>query len=706
MSSHTENVYASAQRSRFCNDRSNCRRGRYSLARLVATLAAATLMVVAVPVATLPAAETNEAVTTANERILDATRYLASDELEGRGVGTEGLKLAADYIAARFAELGLETELFDGSPFQQFEMTIGAELGETNHAELVGPAAEGDDAAATIALTLGEDFTPMGIGGSGAIDLPLVFVGYGITGKDEQYDDYEGIDVEGKAVVIMRHEPQQDNPHSAFDGTKTSRHAPFVRKIANAYEHGAAAVIFCTGEHEILKNVRRAVARHQGTLEELEQLRATFAETNNPSLGEIDEHLGEVEGLLEQIRRRGERVRSIFDPILAFNAAGSRSEGREMPVLFIRREQLNKVLNAAIEKDLSQLEAEIDEGPTPRSAELSGWRIRGEISVNRTTAAVKNVVGVLEGEGPLADETIIVGAHYDHLGWGGYGSFVPDLEEVHNGADDNASGTVALIEVARQLAGRTKPLPRRIVFIAFTGEERGLIGSARYVNEPLFPLEETVAMLNMDMVGRLDEEKLIIQGFDTASEFDAFIDVANESGGFTLTKKTGGVGPSDHASFYPRQIPVMHFFTGLHDDYHRPSDDVDKVSVDGLRRIATMVADMAVQIAEAPDRPTYQKSETEPHPMVDGDRPYFGSIPDFSKQVTGYAISGVAAGSPAEEAGLKGGDVIVRVGESRVGGLEDFDSALRKHEEGDKVPVVVQRGEEEFTFEVKMAAPR
>jgi hypothetical protein len=694
MSNHAEEV-------RPRSEWSHCHRGRFALALLVATLAPATLKF-----AIIRAAETNEAVTTANERILDATRYLASDELEGRGVGTEGLKLAADYIAARFAELGLKNELFNGSPFQQFEMTVGAELGETNHAELAGPSADGDEAASTLALTLGEDFTPMSIGGSGAVDLPLVFVGFGITGKEEQYDDYAGIDVEGKAVVILRHEPQQDNPHSVFDGTETSRHAPFVRKLANAYEHGAAAVIFCTGEHEILRNVRRAVARHQAALEELEQLRATFAATDNPSLSEIEEHLGEVESLLEQVRRRGERVRSIYDPMLAFNAAGSRSEGREMPVLFIRREQLNKALMGALGKDLSQLEAEIDEGPTPHSAELVGWRIRGEVTVNRTTAMVKNVVGVLEGEGPLAEETIIIGAHYDHLGWGGPGSFVPDLEEIHNGADDNASGTVALIEIARQLVQRKKPLPRRVVFIAFTGEERGLIGSARYVNEPLFPLEETVAMLNMDMVGRLSDEKLIVQGYDTASEFDAIIDATNEAGGFVLTKNTGGIGPSDHASFYPKQIPVMHFFTGLHDDYHRPSDDTDKVSADGLRRVATMVADVAVRIAEASERPTYQKSETKPQPSVDGDRPYFGSIPDFTQQVAGYAISGVAAGSPAEDAGLNGGDVIIRIGESRVGGLEDFDSALRKHEEGAKVPVVVQRGDEQLTFEVKLAAPR
>ncbi|MEZ6069777.1 MAG: M20/M25/M40 family metallo-hydrolase [Pirellulales bacterium] len=548
----------------------------------------------------------------ANARILDATQYLASDDLEGRGVGTEGLNLAAQYIAARFAELGLDTELFDGTPFQQFEMTVGSELGATNEVELTGPPAAGSDTATTIPLELGEDFTPMSIGGSGKFDLPLAFVGYGITGSEEMYDDYEGIDVQGKAVIILRHEPQQDNPHSVFDGTETSRHAPFVRKLANAYEHGAAAVIFCTGEHEILKDVRRALARYENTLEELDQLRTKFAATEHPSLAAIDEYLDQVGDLVEQTQRRAERVRSVYDPMLGFHAAGAGSEAREMPVLFIRREPLSKVLKATLGKDLSQLEAEIDQGPSPKSAELTGWQIAGDVSVIRTSAQVKNVIGVLEGSGPHADETIIIGAHYDHLGWGGPGSFVPDLEVVHNGADDNASGTVALIEVARQLAAREQPLPRRVVFVAFTGEERGLIGSAHYVAHPLFPLEKTVAMLNMDMVGRLNDEKLIVQGYDTASEFEADIDAANETGGFELTKNTGGIGPSDHASFYPHQIPVMHFFTGLHDDYHRPSDDADKVKIDGLRRVATMVADVAVRIAQAPERPTYQKSESKP----------------------------------------------------------------------------------------------
>jgi membrane-associated protease RseP (regulator of RpoE activity) len=303
----------------------------------------------------------------------------------------------------------------------------------------------------------------------------------------------------------------------------------------------------------------------------------------------------------------------------------------------------------------------------------------------------------------------VIGAHYDHLGYGGEGSFVPHSEEIHNGADDNASGAAALIEVARLLTERPTKLGRRVVFIAFTGEERGLFGSAQYVNQPLYPLENTVAMLNMDMVGRLRDDKLIIQGVDTATEFGPIIDKLNESAGFKLTKQPGGNGPSDHASFYPRNIPVMHYFTDLHDDYHRPSDDTEKVNFVGLERVAQLVAQSAEAIAALDSRPTYvaiAPSNSGGGPRRGGDRPYFGSIPDFAQAQPGYALSGVTKGSPAERSGLLAGDVIIKLGESKIGNLDDFDSALRKHQAGDKVPVVVRRGEQELTFEVELEKPR
>jgi hypothetical protein len=306
----------------------------------------------------------------------------------------------------------------------------------------------------------------------------------------------------------------------------------------------------------------------------------------------------------------------------------------------------------------------------------------------------------------LADETIVIGAHYDHLGFGGNGSAAPGVHEIHNGADDNGSGSTVLMEVARQLAAGKK-LPRRLVFIAFTGEERGLIGSARYVRNPLFPLDKTVAMLNLDMVGRLQDDKLIVHGTGTATEFDALVDQFAKHDAFQVTKKPSGFGPSDHSSFYGAKVPVLFFFTGTHKDYHRPSDDFEKLNIVGMRRVGQMVAEIATVLADAGERPHFLEAKgAAPELGSGGDRPYFGSIPDFAQDAPGYALSGVSKGSPAERGGLKAGDAIIQFGDSKIGNLEDFDSALRKFKAGDKVPIVVKRGAEAVKLEVTLDPPR
>ena len=300
-------------------------------------------------------------------------------------------------------------------------------------------------------MKLGEQFNPLAIGGSGKFDLPLVFVGYGITAKDDNYDDYAGIDVKDKAVIILRHEPQQANPHSVFDGTKTSPHAPFRRKVSNAYEHGAAAVIFCNDEFDVDEERRRSAQALAGGGRRASP-RKTRSSRPSPSR---PTRTG------SSTRRRCKswprtwpssptRLRRRQDPLLPFDGAGpDAAEGRNFPVLSCRRSVLDEVIKAALGTTLDKLEAEIDKGPTPHSRALDGWRAEGETSVDRQEAEVKNVVGVLEGEGPHADETIVIGAHYDHLGHGGAGSAAPGVNEIHNGADDNGSGTTVLIEVAR-----------------------------------------------------------------------------------------------------------------------------------------------------------------------------------------------------------------------------------------------------------------
>jgi hypothetical protein len=648
-------------------------------------------------------AEDNAAI---DARLSAAVKYLASDELEGRGVGTKGLNAAADYIAEQFRAIGLKTELFDGGPFQKFAMTTGSELGATNTLAITGPA-DKDGQPRKFELKLAESFTPLAIGGSGTFDLPLVFVGYGISGKEENYDDYAGLDVKGKAVVILRHEPQQANPHSAFNGTDPSEHAPFRRKVSNAVEHGAAAVILCDDQFEIDKQLTALRKRWQAAVDEIAAANERFKKIEKPTADDWQKHEATVEQLCQDIERYTDELEQARDPLLSFSGAGpGASEGRRLPVLACKRSTLDEVVQAALGKSLAELELEIDKGPTPHSQELAGWRVVGQTTINRHEVEVKNVVGVWEGEGPLADETIVIGAHYDHLGMGGEGSAAPGVTEIHNGADDNGSGTAVLIEVAREIVAQGR-LPRRIVFIAFTGEERGLVGSARYVRNPLFPLESTVAMLNLDMVGRLSEDKLIVHGTGTAAEFDSLMDKFGQQYAFRVSKKPGGFGPSDHSSFYSAKVPVLFFFTGSHKDYHRPSDDFDKLNIEGMRRIAAMVVEIATVLAKTEARPQYKEvQDSGDLARSGGDRPYFGSIPDFAGEEPGYALTGVAKGGPADRGGLKGGDVIVQFGDSKIENLEDFDSALRKFQAGDKVPVKVKRGDKEVTLEVTLDPPR
>lgn len=641
----------------------------------------------------------------AEQRLYEAVKTLASDELEGRGVGTKGLDQAADFIADQFKSLGLKTSLFDGGPFQKFMMVVATELGSPNRLALVGPSAVESPSDTERELKLGEDFNPLAIGGSGKFDVPLVFAGYGITAKDEKYDDYAGIDVEGKAVLLLRHEPEQDNPHSAFNGTDHSMHALFSRKVSNAYQHGASVVVFCNDEFDLQKNIDRRVKRWQTAIDELTVSQAKFKEVEKPTREQIEAQRQAVDKLLKEIAAQGEKLKAEYDPLLPFIGAGPGDEVRKMPVVFCRRAIIEPMVKAALGKSLTELETEIDAGPAPHSAELSGCRLNGEITVLRREAEVKNVVAVLEGEGPHADETIVVGAHYDHLGLGGEGSLAAGVKDIHNGADDNASGTAALIEVARRLASAPEKLPRRVVFIAFTGEERGLIGSARYCRDPIVPLDKTIAMLNMDMVGRLTDDKLIVQGVDTATEFAAIIDSLAGQYGFHITRQPGGFGPSDHSSFYPHKVPVMHFFTGTHSDYHRPSDDVEKINLPGMRRVADMVADAALALARADERPHYQAAKARPQGRG-GDRPYFGSIPDFASDEPGYHLGGVSPDSPADKGGLKAGDAIIKLGDNKIGNLEDFDGALRKYKAGDKVPVVVKRAGQELTLNVVLDPPR
>jgi hypothetical protein len=615
------------------------------------------------------------------DRLKHAVEWLAAPEREGRGPGTKGVEQAADWVAEQLSGIGLDT-VVGGDPhvdsnrpagepaaatlFQRFVMTLDAKLGpaDANTAELVGPPGE-DGVSKTIPLRLGEDFTPLAAGGSGRFDLPLVFAGYGITAPAEHYDDYAPLaateksgSAKGAGVVVLRQEPQKDNPHSVFDGNQASQYAALARKVANASEHEAGGIIFCND--------------------------------------------ADADG----------------DTLMAFTRAGDGSENRTMPIVQIRRSLVNDVVKASLGRDLNAIQKGIDDSLEPQSGPLAGWRIRGQTTVERTETEGKNVMAILPGVGwPKSgadasagkrspeSETVVLGAHYDHLGYGGANSAAPGEHTVHHGADDNASGTALLVEVARRLK-QEGPFPRTILFVAFSGEERGLLGSAHYTANAAVPLADTVAMVNLDMVGRLDGNKIVVHGTGTGIGLDALVDRFVAARGFEAAKEPGGFGPSDHSSFYARKIPVLHLFTGSHSDYHRPTDTAEKINYDGMVRITRLVADIVRDLATAPERPAYIEVASKQFARGGGDRPYFGSIPDFGKPGKGYAITGATKDSPAAKGGLKGGDVIVRLGESAVTGLEDFDSALRKHKGGETVPVVVVRDGAEITLQITLDPPK
>lgn len=311
---------------------------------------------------------------------------------------------------------------------------------------------------------------------------------------------------------------------------------------------------------------------------------------------------------------------------------------------------------------------------------------------NAGGAAAKNVVAILPGAGDLAEQAVVVGAHYDHLGRGGFGSLDPDSTGViHNGGDDNASGTAGLLEIARLLSGRRAAAARTVILVAFAAEELGLIGSEHYVRHPPHPIAATSAMINLDMVGRLRQDRLQVFGTETAREFAAILDSLAPLSGLAVAGSGDGYGRSDQSSFFAADIPVLHLFTGLHEDYHRTTDDPEKVNAEGIARVAELGAGLAWALATRRVPLTFVDAAPPPPITGGGSGASLGTVPDMTESPGGVRLTGVRTGSPAEAAGIRAGDVLVRLGEHEVKNLYDMQNALNAHKPGDTVRIVVMR---------------
>jgi len=351
-----------------------------------------------------------------------------------------------------------------------------------------------------------------------------------------------------------------------------------------------------------------------------------------------------------------------------------------------------------------------------------------------------NVIGILDGADPtLKNEVIVIGAHYDHLGLGGEGSLASREGEIHHGADDNASGTAAMLELARIFTQPGSRPKRTLVFMAFSGEEEGLLGSNYYVNHPILPLANTVAMLNLDMVGRMKENKLIIGGVGSAQQWRAIVDAENRALGtsvsavaganqhpvgypivvaangrpivtsdtarqFALTLNEDGFGPSDHSSFYAKQIPVLFFWTGNHEDYHKPSDTADKINYADEVRVIELVARIVADLDSSTARPTYMVAKSEASGRATGFRVYLGTIPNYADSTDGLLLDGVRENSPAATAGIKAGDKIVKLAGREIRNVYDYTYALGEMKAGQEYEVELIRAGERIKLTITPAA--
>jgi hypothetical protein len=574
------------------------------------------------------------------ERVIDDIRTLTTPQMEGRGDGSKGLTRAQQVLVHRYAGLGLQPKGTKGF-LQPFDIVTGAELTGGNYFSV-------EEAGNRRKLKLKEDYIPFSFSAAGNASGGLVFAGYGVAADDWNYDDYKGVNVEGKIVVILKGEPALEANHRLKDGA--THHAETITKAILARGHGAKAVVVLNGK-----------------------------------------------------LRDGEE-----DLLPRFAGAGGQ-EDVGIPIVQLKDELAADWFHNA-DKNLLELQQQIDSSGAPASFTFpETLRANLAVGVRKKHAVISNVLAYLPGK---TDEYIILGAHYDHLGKGEYGSLAPSqVGQFHPGADDNASGIAALLELARLLSPLQGQLPRGILFASFAGEELGLLGSAAWVRDPTLPLNKAVAMLNMDMVGRVSKDTIYIGGVGTAAVFRPILNETTAHSELNPQYSDSGYSSSDHTSFVVKQIPVLFFFSGLHSDYHKPSDTWEKIDAKAAARVVNLVADTGVRIDEAPEKPAFiTVAETHPSGSESsrgsGYGPYFGSIPDFGQVETGVRFSDVRPGSPAAKAGLQAGDTLIEFRDQPIKNLYDFTDALRRSKVGDVVEVTVLRDGKPLKVQVTLEQRR
>lgn len=565
------------------------------------------------------------------DEILQHINYLASDELEGRFTGSKGEKLAAEYIVKEFESYGLKP-FFNDSYFQKFPFIEDVVLTENNHLSLTIK-----DKSYTPEMN--KDYRTAPFSGKTNLTTEVVFAGYGISAPMFNYDDYEGLDVTGKFVLVMRNHPESDSAESKFE-----RFASLRAKSANAKDKGAAGILLLNENIFYPKSDELISLKYDGA----------------PAM-------------------------------------------KDFAVIHLTK-NFADIIFSALGKDYKLIQSEINKNKTPASFELKDVRISVSTEIKEIQQFGHNVAAILESENPqYSDEYIVIGGHYDHLGYGQTGSrYTGSPMPIHNGADDNASGTTGILELAEKFSSIRERINRNIIFIAFSGEELGLLGSNYFANNPPVSIEKMVAMLNMDMIGRVTDNNLTIIGTGTSSIWKELIE-KNNSYGFKLTLNDDGWGGSDHTAFTTKNIPVLFFFSGIHTDYHMPNDDPEFINSKGEEDVVKFIHDIILDVDGRNVKPDFVKVQPQTRPDMRGrSKVKIGTVPEFGYNGEGYKISGVTEGSSADKAGLLGGDIIIMFNDKTVSNIYDFMNAMSGLKEGDFVNCKVKRGEEELEFKLEL----
>ncbi|MDD9974644.1 MAG: M28 family peptidase, partial [Candidatus Poribacteria bacterium] len=565
--------------------------------------------------------------------------FLAGDALEGRMTGSKGAALAAKHIAAQFAHLNLNPIGDEATYFQEFEFTAGRRIIEGENHFHITRQMHGSEQV--MEFSVEQDFQPLSFSRNGVVEGEVVFVGYGlfVPGElGEGYNAYAGLDVKDKIVVALRYVPEEVEPERR---QQLNRYAGLRYKAMQAREQGAKAFLVVAGP-------------------------------NSPNAGKL--------------------IPLDFDSSLADSGIVAASIS----------DTVANELFAPSGKELKDVQSGLDvENPHFLGQfPLPDIKVKIVVSVEKVKKTDQNVVALLPPS-ELTDNTeyVIVGAHYDHIGYGEIGSLARKGEEgqIHNGADDNASGTAVVLELATTLSEAYQKQPekfrRGVIFALWSGEELGLIGSTHFVTQPVIPLDKVAAYVNFDMVGRLRDNKLILQGVGSSSVWTKLIEKRNVPIGFNLTLQEDPYLPTDVTAFYPKEVPVLSFFTGGHEDYNRPTDDPETLNYDGIERISDLAHGIVMDLVSAAERPEYVRVERNQSEEGSRDtlRAYLGTIPDYTTEGTGVKLSGVRAGGPADKAGLQGGDVIVQFGGQQIANIYDYTYALDAVKIGEPVEVVVLR---------------